>query len=147
MDRISRAQRSANMRAVKSQDTGPEMLVRRAAHAMGLRFRLHKQDLPGRPDLTFARYRTAVFVHGCFWHGHAGCSRAKLPSSNFEFWSQKLKGNVERDRRNQEALERGGWHVAVVWQCQIPDLRAATEAVSRIPSLRRFASRRSGGAS
>jgi DNA mismatch endonuclease (patch repair protein) len=136
MDKISSAQRSANMRAVRGKNTLPEMLIRRAAHALGLRFRLHRKTLPGRPDLTFAKFRTVIFVNGCFWHSHAGCPRAKPPTSNVEFWCEKLDSNVARDQRNRQALEYAGWHVAVIWQCQIRDTAAAVTAIRRIPSLR-----------
>lgn len=135
MDKLSSTQRSANMRAIRSKDTRPELLVRKAAHALGLRFRLHRKDLPGCPDLTFVKSRTTVFVNGCFWHSHAGCPRAKPPTSNVQFWCVKLKGNVSRDRRNYEALESAGWHVAVIWQCQVRDTAAAAAAIRKISSL------------
>jgi DNA mismatch endonuclease, patch repair protein len=104
------------MRAVKSKDTAPEILARRAAHRMGLRFRVHRQDLPGRPDIVLPKHRTVVFVHGCFWHGHADCARAALPKSNSEFWKEKIGRNRLRDRRVYAALRKLGWHVAVLWQ-------------------------------
>ncbi|MBR0786336.1 DNA mismatch endonuclease Vsr [Bradyrhizobium iriomotense] len=135
MDTISKLQRSANMKAVRGKNTAPEMAVRRAAHKLGLRFRLHRRDLPGCPDLIFPRWKTAVFVNGCFWHGHRGCRRSRLPTSNVEFWRKKLAGNVKRDRQNHAALRAIGWHVAVIWQCNIGDDLAATEALRRIPSL------------
>src|SRR5579871_4774737 len=91
------AARSANMRAVRAQDTYPELAVRRAAHRLGLRFRLYQRDLPGRPDLTFPRWRTIIFVNGCFWHQHAGCKKAVVPAKNRQFWRAKLRRNVERD--------------------------------------------------
>jgi DNA mismatch endonuclease (patch repair protein) len=136
MDNISKIQRSANMRAVRGKHTGPELAVRKAAHRLGLRFRLHRKDLPGKPDLVFPKWRTVVFVNGCFWHGHDGCSRAKLPSSNVTFWREKLSGNVERDHRNYRKLSDLEWHVEVIWECDIPDEAAAAAALDRIPTLR-----------
>jgi DNA mismatch endonuclease (patch repair protein) len=149
MDTLSKTQRSANMRAVHSKHTGPEMAVRRAAHRLGLRFRLHRDDLPGRPDLVFPKWRTVVFVNGCFWHGHMGCRRSKLPSSNVDFWREKLSRNRQRDRKNYRALRKMGWHVALIWQCNIGDDRAAAEAVKRITtfvfSVGRHPRRHTGG--
>jgi DNA mismatch endonuclease, patch repair protein len=114
------------MRAVKSKNTGPEILVRRALHRMGLRFRIHRRDLPGRPDIVLPKYQTAVFVNGCFWHGHRGCARAELPKSNSEFWKDKIRQNGLRDRRAYVALRKKGWQVLVLWQCQIKNIGAAT---------------------
>lgn len=88
------------------------------AHAMGLRFRLHRRDLPGKPDLVFPRYRAALFVHGCFWHRHPGCSKASTPKSRVEFWRAKFEHNIERDRHNEEALCALGWRVFIVWECE-----------------------------
>jgi DNA mismatch endonuclease (patch repair protein) len=136
MDKLSKLRRSANMRAVRSKHTGPEMAVRRAAHRMGLRFRLHRKDLPGRPDLVFPKWRTVIFVNGCFWHGHARCKRSKLPSSNVDFWQEKLSRNVQRDRKNYRELRKLGWHVELIWQCDIADDQSATEAVKRIERVR-----------
>ena len=111
--------RSRNMRAVRGKDTKPEMLVRRAAHALGIRFRLFRKDLPGRPDLTFPRFRTVLFVNGCFWHQHPNCSRSVLPKTNVEFWEVKLARNVTRDQSNYDALAKKGWRVIVVWECEL----------------------------
>ena len=135
MDNVTTLQRSANMRAVRSKDTGPEMLVRRAAHRLGLRFRLYRKDLPGRPDLVFSKGRTVIFVNGCFWHSHSGCARGKPPSSNVTFWREKLGGNVRRDRRNYKALKKLGWHVAVIWQCDVRNEVDAATAIARIAPL------------
>lgn len=112
------------MRAVKGKDTKPEMAVRRLAHGMGYRYRLHRKDLPGRPDLAFGPRRKAIFVHGCFWHQHDddGCRRARLPLTRAEYWGPKLERNKERDARNVVDLGRLGWDVLVVWECWLKDV-------------------------
>lgn len=107
------------MARVRGKDTGPEMKVRRAAHAMGLRFRLHRKDLPGRPDLVFPKYKLAVFVHGCFWHRHAGCRRATMPATRADFWQAKFDATMTRDIRQVEALQALGWQVLVFWECEL----------------------------
>lgn len=124
-DRISPERRSANMARIRGKDTGPELAVRRMLHAAGYRFRLHRRDLPGTPDIVFPSRRKAVFVHGCFFHGHAGCRLAVTPSTRREFWSAKIGRNRDRDRLNVAALEDAGWAVAVVWECELgaSDLR------------------------
>lgn len=105
------------MAGIKGKDTKPEILVRRALFAEGLRFRLHRGDLPGAPDIVLPGRRVAIFVHGCFWHRHAGCRLARLPSSHADFWRNKLDGNVKRDERAVAALLTAGWRVLVVWEC------------------------------
>lgn len=120
-----REARSRNMRAVRGKDTKPELAVRRAAHGLGLRFRLFRRDLPGRPDLTFPKWRAVIFVNGCFWHQHAGCSKGVLPKSNVTFWKTKLSDNILRDRRNRLKLQKQGWRVFVVWECDVKRLGAA----------------------
>jgi DNA mismatch endonuclease (patch repair protein) len=121
MDRLSAQRRSWNMSRIRSCDTEPEMIVRSLLHRLGLRFRLHKRDLPGRPDITLKKYRTVVFVHGCFWHRHPECFMAYSPKSNKKFWSDKFRANVDRDRRVVSTLRRMGWRVIVVWECQTAD--------------------------
>lgn len=121
MDIISAERRSALMRRVRQRDTDPELVVRRVAHALGYRFRLHRRDLPGTPDLVFPRYRVALFVHGCFWHRHEGCPRATTPKSRRDYWLPKFAANVERDRRKEEALKSLGWRVLIFWECEIND--------------------------
>lgn len=116
-DRISAERRSWLMSRVAAKNTTPELAVRRQAHAMGLRFRLHRRDLPGCPDLVFPKYRTVIFVHGCFWHRHAGCSKATTPKSRVEYWSAKFERNLARDAWALRALEEAGWHVLIVWEC------------------------------
>ena len=124
-DVFSKEERSRVMRRVKSADTKPEMRVRRWLHAQGFRFRLHRKDLAGNPDIVLRRHRTVIFVHGCFWHGHSGCKAADLPASNREYWEKKIGRNVERDRRNLALLQEQGWRVIVLWECKLEDLEAA----------------------
>lgn len=107
------------MSRVGGKNTTPELKVRRAAHARGLRFRLHRKDLPGKPDLVFPKYKLALFVHGCYWHRHPGCSKASAPSS--EFWREKFETNVARDKRVIAELRRLGWRVGIIWECQTKD--------------------------
>jgi DNA mismatch endonuclease (patch repair protein) len=97
---------------------------------MGYRFRLHRKDVPGKPDIVLPKHHKVIFVHGCFWHGHEGCSRAARPTSNQEFWDKKLSGNKERDRRNLKELEKQGWRSLIVWQCELKDPAALTEKIS-----------------
>lgn len=111
--------RSRMMSGIRGRDTRPELVVRRALHARGLRFRLHGTDLPGHPDLVFPRFRAVVFVHGCFWHQHPGCRFAYRPKTRVEFWSSKLDSNVLRDERRTRELTEAGWRVFVVWECQV----------------------------
>ena len=107
------------MAGIRGKDTGPELQLRRALHAAGLRYRLHAKKLPGRPDIVFPRYRAALFVHGCFWHRHDGCRYATTPATRTEFWTEKFGANVIRDHRNQQDLADAGWRVAIVWECSI----------------------------
>jgi DNA mismatch endonuclease (patch repair protein) len=111
--------RSRNMAAIRGKDTAPELAIRRILHSMGMRFRLHRKDLPGSPDIVLPRHRTVVFVHGCFWHRHEGCRYTTTPKTRQEFWLAKFESNVFRDRRNQANLEQLGWRVLVVWECEL----------------------------
>lgn len=115
---MSPAKRSALMARIRGRDTEPEIIVRRLLHAMGYRFRLHARNLPGRPDIVLRSKRTAIFVHGCFWHRH-NCGLAYMPKTRSEFWQKKFAGNVERDRRVKNELKADGWHVIAVWECQL----------------------------
>lgn len=110
--------RSWIMSRVKGLDTKPELLVRSIVHRMGLRFRVHRRDLPGNPDIVLPRHGKIIFVHGCFWHGHTRCARSKRPMTHVCFWNKKLDANIERDERFRKELRRMGWKVLVVWQCE-----------------------------
>jgi DNA mismatch endonuclease (patch repair protein) len=118
VDKVSSEIRSRMMAAVRGKNTLPEKTVRRALFAAGYRFRLHRRDLPGSPDVVLPAYHLAVFVHGCFWHGHE-CKKGRRPTSNVNFWNTKLEKNVARDRRDKAALRTAGWHVIVVWECAL----------------------------
>lgn len=118
-DVFTKRKRSQIMGRIKGRDTKPEIMVRSMVHRMGFRFRLHRKTLPGNPDIVLTRYKKAIFVHGCFWHGHKGCVRSKRPTSNEEFWNKKLEKNIVRDKRVRRKLHRNGWKVLVVWQCEI----------------------------
>lgn len=121
MDVFDPATRSRVMSRIRGKNTSPELLVRRFCHRAGLRFKLHVKTLPGCPDLVFPRYKSVVFVHGCFWHQHDNCHVGRLPKSNSEFWSNKLLGNRARDLRNESILISLGWQVIVVWECSLQD--------------------------
>lgn len=120
-DIVDRETRSRMMSGIRAKNTKPELLVRKYLHAKGLRFRLHVKELPGKPDLVFPKYKTVVFVHGCFWHRHAGCKYATTPSSREHFWTNKLSENVARDAYQIAALGELGWRVFVVWECELRD--------------------------
>lgn len=121
MDTISPERRSENMRRIKSKGTKPELIVRRTAHRLGYRFRLHRKDLPGNPDLTFPGRSKVIFVHGCFWHQHSGCKHGRPPRSRPEYWGPKLTRNVERDQRREAELISMGWSVLTIWECELED--------------------------
>lgn len=131
IDVVTPEKRSQMMAGIKGRNSRPEMLVRRALFAMGYRFRLHRRDLPGTPDIAMPGRKIAIFVHGCFWHVHRECKYAKTPSTRTEFWSAKLRGNVDRDQRAIDALAEMGWRVLIVWECSTRDSKTAT----RLPPL------------
>ena len=114
-------QRSRNMSAIKSKNTKPEIAVRKLLYSMGYRFRLHRKDLPGSPDIVLPKYKTVIFVHGCFWHRHENCKYASTPKTRQEFWEAKFRDNINRDKLNQENLSSKGWKIIVVWECEIKD--------------------------
>ncbi|SDP58581.1 T/G mismatch-specific endonuclease [Phyllobacterium sp. YR620] len=124
VDQISAERRSAVMGKIKATNTGPEIRVRKAAHAVGLRFRLQRSDLPGKPDLVFPKLKTALFVHGCFWHQHQGCRRASVPKTRTEYWNEKLARNVARDAATIPALQARGWRTVTIWECETADQNA-----------------------
>jgi DNA mismatch endonuclease, patch repair protein len=132
MDVLTPEQRRKNMSAIRGRDTIPERAVRSCLYRLGFRFRLHSPKLPGRPDIVLPRYRTVVFVHGCFWHRHPGCRFATTPASRQEFWQRKFQQNVERDRQAQERLQEAGWTVLVVWECQIRETESMIRELGRI---------------
>lgn len=130
MDVFTADRRSAVMRSVKGKDTQPELEVRKLAHSLGFRFRLHRKDLPGRPDLVFPRLKVAIFVHGCFWHQH-DCPAAARPASRREYWDTKLDGNIYRDKKNARLLHSLGWRILVIWECQIKNRSRLASRLNR----------------
>lgn len=125
MDKFTAEKRSSIMSSVRSKNTKPEMYVRSVLHNNGLRFRLHRKDLPGSPDIVLTKFETVIFVNGCFWHGH-DCSKGRRPASNLDFWNEKLDQNLRRDEENHEALREMGWHVIIIWECEVV---SATEKI------------------
>lgn len=119
MDVLSKDQRHKNMAAIHSANTKPEMIVRKYLFAHGFRYRLNHPRLPGRPDIVLRKYRTCIFINGCFWHGHEGCKYYVIPKSNTEFWTRKITRNIERDKRVQQELARMGWHCMTIWECEL----------------------------
>ncbi len=119
MDVFSKEKRSQIMSHVSGKNTKPELVVRSLLHKMGYRFRLHRKDLPGKPDITLPKYKKVIFVHGCFWHGHTDCPRSKRPTTNKKFWREKLDKNRERDKASVNNLKELGWDVLVVWTCEV----------------------------
>ena len=131
MDTLSRRERSERMALIRGTDTKPELRVRSIVHGLGYRYRLHVPKMPGKPDLVFPKLHRVLFVHGCFWHRHLGCSLARLPKSRLNFWVPKLTENRQRDIRNAGRLRRAGWKVCVIWECEL------SEAGPCQPSLQR----------
>ena len=135
-DHVDVATRSGIMRQIRARNTNPERMVRSALHRAGLRFRLHRKDLPGKPDIVLPRLQTVVFVHGCFWHQHPGCESFGVPLSNRTYWGPKLARNVARDAEHQERLRSAGWRVIVVWECELTpqNLRRLARELTRARS-------------
>ena len=131
MDSLTPERRSWNMSRIKSGNTKPERLVRSLLHRMGYRFRLHRKDLPGRPDIVLPKYRRVVLVHGCYWHRHPGCRLAYTPKSNLEFWQAKFNENVRRDERQNRQLSELGWRVVTVWECETREPAVLAERLGR----------------
>lgn len=135
-DIVSKEARSKMMSGIKGKNTKPEMLVRSMLHKMGYRFRLHMKDLPGKPDIVLPKYHTVVFVHGCFWHRHSGCKYAYTPKSRSDFWNEKFKKNVERDSANRDGLQRAGWVVLTVWECETKNVDSLSKALEMLMSFK-----------
>ena len=130
-DRLSEERRSWNMSRIKSKNTSPELKVRKTLCSMGYRFRLHIKTLPGNPDIVMKKYKTAIFVHGCFWHRHKNCKDCTTPTGNRDFWIKKFEGNILRDRKNQRELKKLGWKVFIIWQCETKDTYQLKETISK----------------
>lgn len=130
-DTLTPAERSERMSRIRGRNTGPEWIVRRLVYGMGYRYRLHRKDLPGKPDLVFPSRHKVIFVHGCFWHRHPDpkCKLARLPKSRLDFWRTKLEGNRKRDEKNLEKLKEEGWEAMIVWECQIKDTETLSEKI------------------
>lgn len=118
-DRLSKERRSWNMSRIGGKNTKPELKLRSMLHRAGYRFRLHRKDLSGRPDIVLPKYKTAIFVHGCYWHRHPGCPKATMPSSNTDFWAEKFEATVARDRKNISEIKKAGWQPLTVWECEL----------------------------
>lgn len=134
VDTVSRGKRTEIMSSVKQRHTKPELIVRKLLHKLGYRFRLHSKNLPGTPDIVLPRYKSAIFVHGCFWHQHVDCPKSRRPSTNTDYWERKLDENIERDRRKESELVNKGWKVLTIWQCQLKDMSKLEINLKRILS-------------
>lgn len=131
-DVMTPEQRRRNMAAIKGKDTKPEMIVRKHLFSRGLRFRVQVRKLPGTPDIVLPKYKTVIFVNGCFWHGHDGCKYFRLPKSNVQFWKEKIERNVARDTRSETELKALGWRVIRVWECEIKTVAEREEYLKRL---------------
>lgn len=138
MDIVTPEVRSGMMSGIRGKDTAPELKVRRFLHANGFRYRLHRKDLPGKPDIVLPKYKVCIFVNGCFWHRHKGCKLASEPKSREEFWNRKFSENVARDQRNIKSLQDAGWRVAVVWECVLRKARPMTGLLTWITSMKKL---------
>lgn len=132
MDTLSRVERSERMALIRGKNTKPELLVRTIIHKCGYRYRLHVAQLPGKPDLVFPRLHKVLFVHGCFWHRHPGCSLARLPKSKLDFWVPKLTQNRQRDLKNIARLRKAGWGVGVIWECEINGIEKLERTIKKL---------------
>ena len=130
-DKLTPVRRSANMARIRSKNMKPELAVRRMIHQMGYRYRLHRKDLPGKPDIVFPSRKAVIFVHGCFWHLHPGCREGRIPSSRRDYWEPKLLGNVRRDQEVVKKLIESGWRVLIVWECEVQRSEQLREIVKR----------------
>ena len=134
VDTMTREQRHRCMAAVKGKDTKPEMMVRRYLHSLGYRYGLHNKKLPGSPDLVLRKYRSVIFIHGCFWHGHKGCKYYRLPKTNEEFWQEKITRNKQRDQESVRLLREKGWNVIIIWECELKNKNKREETLMRLHS-------------
>lgn len=134
-DSLSPEKRSWNMSRIRSRDTKPEKIVRSALFSMGFRFRLCQKNLPGKPDVVLKKYKTVVFVHGCFWHGHENCKKSRIPKSNVDFWKGKIEHNKQRFETVSRQLQEQGWNVAVIWECETKDTEKLKEKLKNILSI------------
>jgi len=133
MDVVDSATRSKMMGSIRGKNTRPEILVRKYLHANGYRFRLHRKELPGNPDIVLPKLHTCIFVHGCFWHRHLGCRYATTPKTNMEFWNEKFEKNVDRDRKALKALAEEGWKIIVIWECEVKSLKDTMDQLGFLP--------------
>ena len=131
-DHLSKQKRSWNMSRIGSKNTHPEIAVRSLLHKMGYRFRLYGKDLPGKPDIVLPRYKTVIFVHGCFWHRHKGCKRCTTPKTNQRYWLSKLERNIIKDKINQKLLKKNGWLPIIVWECEIKNLDRLSGKINKL---------------
>jgi len=131
VDHLTKEKRSWNMSRIRSKDTKPEMIVRSLLHRMGFRFRLHRKDLPGKPDIVLPKYKIVIFVHGCFWHGHKACKRGNTPKTNRKYWFPKINKNKERDKKHRRKLKKQGWNTVVIWECQCNNRKVLDRIVEK----------------
>ncbi len=132
MDTVSKQKRSEVMSKVRAKNTKPELKVRKALYQMGYRFRLHRKDLPGKPDICLPKHKTVILVHGCFWHGHNNCKNARVPKSNMPYWTAKLNSNIARDKTHKHNLMKLGWRVIVLWECELKDVQKLERKIKRL---------------
>lgn len=132
MDILNKERRSWNMSRIRGKNTKPELFVRSLLHRMGYRFRLHRKDMPGKPDIVLPKHRTAIFVHGCFWHRHKGCKYAYTPKSRVKFWKDKFAETVKRDKQHLKQLKENGWEVFIVWECETKDMDKLKKIINKI---------------
>lgn len=132
MDVFSPEKRSQVMSRIRSKDTKPEKIIRSILHKQGFRFRINRKDLPGKPDIVLPKYKTVIFVHGCFWHRHEGCKYAYTPKSNVDFWNKKFSSNLQRDKNIQNKLRKSGWKVLTIWECEIKEIEKTPELLDSL---------------
>lgn len=133
-DIFSESKRSDIMSKITGRETKPEVLVRKYLFSKGFRFRKNVKELPGKPDIVLSKYKMVIFIHGCFWHGHPGCKKAKLPATNVDFWKKKINENTERDKKNIDSLKLLGWNVEIIWQCELRNRRLSTDTLDILVS-------------